>query len=257
MRHIFFKAEGFVSGRSLPQLNNVEYLIPNYELDAYAHWIFGASTDSLIDVVNNKQLTLKSGATVQPVFDSTSVMLSTLPGNALISDLSDDSNNNYTLAAVVCGAGAANSLSVILGNLAQTAVSSGAGLYLEFNAFRGNIRPTINTSYLIPGNGDTSIVLNSLNPFFAAISVNKSTKTMTVFTEQDGISHTRSITYNENYVANNNKFALGNSVMASQTSERLMKYMEAVFFDKALSVEEIQGLASRSKLRMSNKGLSF
>ncbi|ELZ3600095.1 hypothetical protein ACLKIS_003900, partial [Acinetobacter baumannii] len=101
MTQLFFQAKNFVSKRSLPKLSNVDDLLPNLEYEAYGHWVFENTSDSLTDKVNNRLLALQNGATVQPVYSESGVTISTAVGNALVSDLSDTSTQSVTETAVV------------------------------------------------------------------------------------------------------------------------------------------------------------
>lgn len=256
MAHLFFKAAGFTSGRSLPQLSNVEPLIPNVENKAYGHWIFGVDESSLIDVVNGRMLALQGGATTQPVYTDASVTIPTIPGNALLSDLVDDSNQSVTLCAVVkC---TSTALSILLGNLVPSASTVSSGLsaftsagkaYLTLKPVSANAQAGI-SSLAAPQN-----IVQTSN-FFIAISVDKTSKKGIVYVQQSGVESSNEALYTAaSYQTSANKIAIGNVAYTGGIGSAT--YSEAIIFTEALTLAEIQAVALRSKSRLVNRNIVF
>lgn len=250
MTQIFFKAEGFVSGRTLSILTNVESLISVVEKEAYDHWIFNNGSASLFGLNVRKSLTLRAGATVQPIYHGNGVEISTLTANPLLSDFSDLSSNNYTLAAVITGVGTPVGLTQLMGNLPIPTAGSGAGAFLEGSRINFNVRPVTNTS-----NVSNTSALDTLKPFLVIYSINKQSKVQTMYVEQSGNIFETTKAFAQAYTANGNVLAMGNIALTSSASERKMKYSEFIIFPKALNASEMRLLAKRSKDRMVNLGI--
>lgn len=258
MNQIFFKANGFETKRYQPKLSNVEELIPNYEYEAYGHWVFETSSASLVDKVNNKVLTLQSGASYNPVYSTNGVTISTAFGNALVSDLSDTSDQSVTLTAVVRCSNTA--LAILLGNLVPSTSTTSSGLAAFASAGKGylTVKPVAannlsGISSLTPATGHTQTA-----NFFIAISVDKANKKGIVYVKQNAVELTNEATYTAIYESSVNKYAVGNnSYSTSTTLANTATFAEAVIFNKALNLTEIQAVASRAKERMNNRGISL
>ena len=257
MSHLFFKATGFTSSRDLPQLSGVEPLIPNVENKAYAHWLFGGSASSLVDVVNNKQLTLQPGATINPAYSENGVTISTAYGNSLLSDITDAASQNITMIAVVrCNT---TSLAVLLGNLLPTGVntSSSCGAFASAGKAYATVKPSVS------GSG----VLNSLTPpasitqtstFFIAVIVDKVAQKAVIHIEQGAVDSSNEGVFSSTYETSLNKIAVGNNCYTtSATTSNTATYNEVIIFDRALTLAEIQAVATRSKERLANRNVSF
>ena len=252
MTQVFFKAKSFVSNRTLPVLNNVENVIGIAEKESYDHWIFDNDLASLVGLNSGKLLTLKDGATVQPIYHSNSVEISTLVENPLLSDFSDTSSNNYTVAAVITGTGEFKAVTNLIGNLPIPSAASGAGAYLEYSRVNFNVRPVAHAA-----NASNALTLDTLKPFLAIYSVDKQAKVQTMYVEQSGNIFEATKAFTGAYTANGNVLAMGNIALTSQTDERKMKYSEFIIFPEALSIDEMKLLANRSKERMSDIGIIF
>ncbi|HAV3501998.1 hypothetical protein QBR50_13695 [Acinetobacter baumannii] len=258
MTQLFFQAKNFVSKRSLPKLSNVDDLLPNLEYEAYGHWVFENSSASLVDKVNNRLLALQSGATVQPTYTESGVTISTAVGNALVSDLSDTSAQSVTLAAVVkCNN---TQLAILLGNLEPNSskTSSGLSAFVSANKAYLTLKPTAAGSggigSLTPASGR-----NQTTNFFIAVSVNKATKKGIIYVQQNSAELTNEAVYTAAvYESALNNFAVGNNAYTgSNAPANKATFAEAVIFNKALTLDEIKAVATRSKDRMKNRGISF
>ncbi|HCG3529697.1 TPA: hypothetical protein NJU05_003439 [Acinetobacter baumannii] len=256
MSFLFFKTKDFSSAHSLPQLKDVSDLIPQYENNAYGHWLFGGGPSSLVDVVNGRILTLQNGATVQPVYGDKTITLSTAIGNALLTDLVDSSAQSMTLCSVVkCST---TSLAILLGNLVPSSSTLSSVLAAFASAGKGylTVKPATaggpgGISSLTP---PSSIVQTS--NFFIATSVDKNTKKGIIYLQQLGVESSNESSYTAvSYESSANKIGIGN--VAYTGSSNTATYSEAIIFDNALTLAEIQNVALRSKDRMANRNISF
>lgn len=259
MTQLFFQAKNFVSKRSLPKLSNVDDLLPNLEYEAYGHWVFENTSASLTDKGNNRLLTLQTGATVQPVYSESGVTISTAVGNALVSDLSDTSDQSVTLTAVVkCNN---TQLAILLGNLLPSNSTTSSGLAGFASAGKGylTVKPITAGG---PG-GISSLALasrhNQTTNFFIAISVDKATKKGIIYVQQNSAELTNEAVYTAPvYESALNNFAFGNNAYTgSNNPANTATFAEAIIFDKALTLDEIKAVATRSKNRMANRGIIF
>ncbi|HAV4974969.1 TPA: hypothetical protein JIY89_12400 [Acinetobacter baumannii] len=259
MPQLFFQAKNFVSKRSLPKLSNVDDLLPNLEYEAYGHWVFENTSTSLTDKVNNRLLTLQSGATVQPIYSEAGVTISTAFGNALVSDLSDTSAQSVTLTAVVKCSN--TQLAILLGNLVPGSSTTSSGLAAFASAGKGylTVKPTAASGSggigsLAPATGHIQT-----NNFFIAVSVNKATKKGIIYVKQNSVELTNEAVYTAAvYESALNNFAVGNNAYSiSNATGNTATFAEAVIFNKALILEEIKAVAGRAKSRMDNRGISF
>ncbi|HCU0822834.1 TPA: hypothetical protein OUJ26_001097 [Acinetobacter baumannii] len=258
MPQLFFQAKNFVSKRSLPKLSNVDDLLPNLEYEAYGHWVFENSSASLVDKVNNRLLSLQSGAAYNPVYTPTGVTISTAVGNALVSDLSDTSAQSVTLTSVVkCNN---TNLAILLGNLVPSSSTASSGLAAFASAGKGylTVKPTAASgggfSSLAPVSGHIQT-----SNFFIAISVDKKTKKGIIYIQQNSAELTNEAVYTASVYENAlNKFAVGNiAYLLSNNLDNTATFAEAVIFNKALTLADIKAVAGRTKERMKNRGIDF
>lgn len=261
MAHLFFKAAGFTSGRSLPQLSNVEPLIPNVENKAYGHWIFGVDESSLIDVVNGKILSLQSGATVNPSYSENGLTISTAYGNSLQTDLIDSPTQDFTFCAVVrCNVSA---LSILLGNLppSNDGTTSGTGLFASGGKAYLTSKPT--AAAAASSNGISSLAapqnIVQTSNFFIAASIDKTMKKGIIYVQQADAESSNEATYNAlAYEQPSKKIAIGNNAYTTAiTAANTATFAETILFSKALTLAEIQAVALRSKSRLVNRNIVF
>lgn len=259
MPQLFFQAKNFVSKRSLPKLSNVDDLLRNLEYEAYGHWVFENTSDSLTDKVNNRLLALQNGATVQPVYSESGVTISTAVGNALVSDLSDTSTQSVTETAVVkCNS---TQLAILLGNLVPGDSTTSSGLAGFASSGKGYL--TVKTTAATGSRGISSLALasrhNQTTNFFIAISVDKATKKGIIYVQQNSAELTNEAVYAAPvYESALNNFAFGNNAYTgSNNPANTATFAEAIIFDKALTLDEIKAVATRSKNRMANRGIIF
>lgn len=260
MSDLLFQTD-FISGRTdLPKVQNIEDIIyvETYEKDAYDHWLFGKDSSSLVGKVHGRQLTLQAGATVQPVYGANSVTLAAKNGSALLTDLVDTSAQNMTLSVVAKASVAANELAIIMGNLVPTSYTQSSGLGIFAIAEKGyvTVKPltaagTGGANSITPGND-----IDQTDYFFLAASINKSAKTVIIYAERLGAGASNQTIWGSAYEASSNKIAIGNGFYSS-TSTGTLNFAEAIAFDKALTLPDLQGVAKRSKPRMKNRGIIF
>lgn len=256
MTQLFFRAQSFVSGRATVQLQKVEPLVQVLENDAYGHWIFSENSSSLTDKVNNRNLTVQSGASVVPAFTYNSMSLSLESGNSLITTLTDTSNQSFTLCAVVKVTG--DGLRILLGNLvpSSSVVYSGSGAFVSSNKGFVTVKPSIASPASV--NGVSSLELsdipNQTEYFFIAMSVNKISKKAIIYVLQNS-EHFAEKAYTASSYDNSNKLAIGNAFYSGASGSA--SYAEAIIYDKALTVDQIKAVAMRSKDRMSDRNIYF
>ncbi|MGS8312451.1 hypothetical protein ACU69W_09980 [Acinetobacter baumannii] len=210
-------------------------------------------------VIVRYALALQSGATVQPIYSESGVTISTAVGNALVSDLIDTSAQSVTLTAVVkCNN---TQLAILLGNLVPSNSTTSSGLAGFASAGKGylTVKPTAaagsgGISSLTPASGH-----NQTSNFFIAVSVDKATKKGIIYVQQNSAELTNEAVYTAPvYESALNKFAFGNNAYTgSNAPANTATFAEGVIFDKALTLDEIKAVATRSKDRMKNRGITF
>ena len=256
MTQLFFKAASFTSNRATVQLQKVEPLMQVLENDAYGHWIFGENSSSLTDKVNNRNLTVQSGASTAPSYTANNVHLATTVGNSLLTSLTDTSNQDFTMCAVVKADQA--TLTILLGNLvpSSSTVYSGSGVFVSGDVGYVTIKPSIANHASV--NGVSSLAAGSAHNqseyFFIAMSVNKTTKNATVYVLQNTERFAEKA-YTAAGYDNSNKLAIGNAFYNGGTGSA--SFAEAIVYDKALTVDQIKAIASRSRERMSDRNIYF
>lgn len=261
MANLFFQATNFTSSRSnLPTLSNIDDIIyvEKYETDAYGHWVFGTDSTSLTDKVNNRTLTVQTGATTQPTFTANTVVLAAAMGNALITDLTDSAVQSTTFCTVVKTS--VTALSILVGNLVNSAntVTSGQGIFASAAQGYITVKPaTANNS----GGANSfapipAVDITQTDFFFISSSHDKTSKTVVIYTERLGVGGTRQTIYTANYEASANKFAVGNGYYSGGSSGTLT-FAEAIIYNKALTLASIQAVATRAKKRMTNRNITF
>lgn len=254
MTQLLFKAENFISSKANIQISKVDPLFRTLELDSYGHWILGSDSSSLVDKVNSRNLTVQSGATVQPIYSNAAVELSTVIGNSLMSGLSDSSQQDFTLC-LVCKCNQ-NGLTILGGNLPASAnTASGSGIFSSSGVGYATVKPTANQASI---DGVSSLSAgtsyNQSEYFFIAISVNKASKSATVYVLQNTERFAEK-TYTAANYGGLNKIAIGNAFYSGGSGSAL--FAEAILYDKALSSSQISSVALRSRERMKEKNISI
>ncbi|MCE6334789.1 hypothetical protein KR602_18965, partial [Acinetobacter baumannii] len=109
-------------------------------------------------------------------------------------------------------------------------------------------------SSLTPASGH-----NQTSNFFIAVSVDKATKKGIIYVQQNSAELTNEAVYTAPvYESALNKFAFGNNAYTgSNAPANTATFAEGVIFDKALTLDEIKAVATRSKNRMANRGIIF
>lgn len=259
MSNLTIQINDYVSpfAKYLPKVASIGDLIyvEKHETDAFGHWIFADNSTSLVDKVNNRNLTLQSGATVQPIYTTNSVQLSAKAGNALLSGLSDTATQDVTVALVVkCNQ---TTLSILGGNLPFSASTTENGFspFASANKVYQGLKPT----KVAETGGFNSVTnnqsLTQTDYMFVVMSVNKSEKSGILYTQQNGVEADIESLYRAAY-ENSSNIAIANSAYSKITSGSLV-YAEAIIYNKALTLTEIKALAKRSKKRLEYRGVTF
>ncbi|WP_336956698.1 hypothetical protein [Acinetobacter johnsonii] len=251
MTNLSIQVDGYVSpfASQLPKVavSDIIY-IEKFEEDAYGHWLFGADSGSLIDKVNSRALSLQSGATVQPMYGNGFVELGASKGNSLQSNLLDNVGNGFTVSGVVLPG--TIDLMVLLGNLGDNTAPQGAGIFASANKVYLTSRTTVSSL-------EAGLLIDMSKPFFISFSVNKTTTVVNIVAMQNGVTYEK--TSSGAYTGAASALSVGNSRYTTSAAYNSLKnkYYEAIIHDKALSLAEMKGIASRAKTRQAYRGISF
>lgn len=257
MSDLFFQARNFISKRSdLPHIQNSKdiYISTKLEADAYGHWIF-TGDNPLVDKINNKNLMLQMGATIQPIFTDQGVALTNANGSALISDLVDSANTNITAIFV---AKTTNNSLYLLGMTLPTTNSTtenGFGAYLSNDKAYLNLKPNIANSTGSISGITTNQSISQTTHCLVALSVNKATKTAILYTMKDGIDTFISTTFAPNYADSTKKLTIGNAYYSVGEFGLKSTFAEAILYNKALTLNEIKSVANRCRARLQHKNI--
>lgn len=251
MSNICIKVDDYVSpfAAQLPKIQTTDlFYVEKYETDAYGHWVFGSDTSSLVDKVNARTLTLQEGAVVQPTFGDNYVRLGAAKGQALLTNLNDDTNTQYTVSAVALPEDTA--LRILLGTLGGLEAPTGAGVFTSAGAAYLTIRPT----------GDSlksEIVLEAGKPVFLSFSVNLTTGLVNLVAMQNNITYEKTLTRAQ--TAAGTPIALGNSRYATSASYNTLrnKFYEMIVHNRALTISEMKDVAFNVAERQRNRGVDF
>lgn len=228
--------------------------VEKYEMDSYGHWLFGGDSDSLKDKVNGKVLTMQAGATTQPIYNTNNIQLSASFGNALLTDLSDTDAQDITICGVFKVS--TTTFAPLMGNLVPNSLTttSGFGFFASDNVSVFTIKPLIAAS---TGGftGMTAGPLQQQSYFFISASVNKAAKKIELYTRQMGAGLSAERTWTSTYEASLNKIAIGNGYYNGNFGN--INVAEAIIYNKALTISEIELLSLRTQLRLNNRGITF
>lgn len=257
MSNLLFQADTFVSSRALPTLSNIDDLIyiEKYETDAYGHWIFD-NNDPLVSKSNGATLTVQAGATTQPVFSSIGVAIGASNGNALISGLTDDATQDVTMV-LVCKT-SDTTLNILGGTLtnSNSTTENGFGVFASANKTYINAKPLAASNTGGLSNVTTDQVITQTNYFLVAVTIAKSSKTLGIYTQQSNVESNKALIFSSVYDTSAKKVAVGNGYYTS-TGAATQTVVEAIIYDKVLTVAQLQAVAARSKVRMLNRGIDF
>lgn len=249
MSNLTIQINDYVSpfAKDLPKIASIDDLVyvEKYETDAWGHWIFADNSTSLVDKVNNRSLTLQSGATVQPIYDTNHVRLATKSGNALLTGL-NDSLSAFTQIAVVQPE--STELTAVLGNLGAFASPQGIGIFTSSSKVYLTSRTGISS-------WDVGLNLDMAKPVLIGYSLDKTASAINFIAMQNGIMYTKT-SPSGTFVAANTELAVGNSRYTS-SSTNYIKYYESIAYNKALTLSELQAVATRSKKRLEYRGITF
>ena len=259
MPNLTFQNSDFISSRTdLPIIQNVTDVMPSarFETDSYGHWSFIGDTP-LVDKVNNKLLTLQTGAAVQPIFSNAGVALTNANGSALLSDLVDSTTQNVTAIFV---AKTTNNSLYILGMTLPTSSSTtenGSGVYLSADKAYLNVKPlAANGTGGISGL-TTNQNISQTSYCLVAVSIDKAKKTALLYTMKNGVDSFMSTAFTSNYDVSTKKLSVGNAYYSVGEFGVKTTFAEAVLYNKALSLNELRLVANRMKFRLAQNGISF
>ena len=249
MSNLTIQINDYVSpfAKDLPKVASINDLInaEKYETGAWGHWIFADNSTSLADKVNNRNLTLQSGATVQPTYSADYISLATKSGNALLTGL-NDSLSAFTQIVVVQPQ--STELTVLLGNLGTISNQQGIGIFTSSSKVYLTSRTAVSS-------WDVGLNLDMAKPVLIGYSLDKTASTINFIAMQNDIMYTKT-SPSGTFVAANTELAVGNSRYTS-SSTNYIKYYESIAYNKALTLSELQAVATRSKTRLEHRGINF
>lgn len=257
MTQLFFKATSFRSNVATHTLSDVRALF-DYEADTIAHWIFDNNSEIVLtDMDGENILSLQSGATIQPVFSTQGVEISTKIGNALLSDIYSEVGQSLTMSLVckMSSVTAGTTTAVMLmGCLPTTGVgpaiwfqSSGTTLGINIGIRNTPTTDLIAIPNFMPAAGQY---------FFVSMSIDKVSKTITGYAKNIGANSSANRTYTVASAKSTNPIALGNSHYGNEGIVQTT-FAEAMIHPRALTLTEMQDLASRAALRCAKRGVIF
>lgn len=254
--NIFFQATGFTSQRNLPVIQNIEDIIyaEKFEQTSYDHWLF-LDDAPLVGRVNNRVLSLQGGATVPPQYSSEGVALTNAKGSALLTDLIDNSATSITAIYVTkCDTTGLHLLGMTLPT-SNVTNENGFGVYLSGNKAYVNVKPLIASSGGSLAGLTNNQAITQTDFCLSAVSVNKSSNEVVVYTLQKGIESSAIGAFAGAYENVAKKVAVGNAYYTAGEFGIKTKFIEAIVFDRALTLEEIKGVASRSRARLFHRNI--
>ena len=249
MSNLTIQINDYVSpfAKDLPKVASINDLVyaEKYETDAYGYWLFANDSTSLVDKVNSRNLTLQSGATIQPIYGTNNVRLATKTGNALLTGL-NDSLSAFTQVSIVQPE--STELTVLLGNLGATSAPQGISMFASSNKVYLTSRTGVSSL-------DVGLNLDMTKPVLIGYSLDKTASTINFIAMQNGVMYTKT-TPSGAYSPANTELAVGNSRYTS-SSTNYIKYYESIAYNKALTLSELQAVATRSKKRLEHRGINF
>lgn len=240
-----------VPNTALPVIPNadIDRLYP-YELDAYGHWVFGASSSSLTDKVNSRSLTVQSDGVTYP--STAFLSMSGAQGKGLLTDVEETANIADTIAVVLRRTGGSGTLGVPFGTLSPSTptptsgfspfFSSGESVWTRANGLNGGI----NTGLTAPMS--QWLFIATTRDFASASLPNK-----VLVGGQSIYERTETGTYAP--APSPRKIALGSAYFTADATNEF-DVAEFIYFDRAMSATELADLYSRSKARMADRGIS-
>lgn len=241
-----------VNDLSLPVIASadIEILGVNYELDSYEHWAFNTGdAGALIGLNKQRALTVQAAVAA---YASNYLSLSSVMGNALLSDLDDLASAKVTMCAIVREPSPqATGIKPLFG----TVVASPAANNLTFLSGAGAARKTYASYSGFAASLDTTAVAAADAWYFVGTSLD--------FVASPGTGHTMKTLVggtpvleaagNASHLASGRKWALGNGWYSSASAGNL-HFAEFILYDRALSAAELQAVYQRSKARMALQG---
>lgn len=230
---------------SLPQLNPADVrLFGDAEYGASGHWLLGGGASSLTGITASKSLL--SEGDVSPVWSGDYVTLNGYQAGLTSPSLdSEDGLDSFCL--VFKTQGSVNS-DVVLGNASTT--SGDGGFFVATNA-SGELYITARGTF------DNRVIATGILPnswYFISISRNFSGDSKELNYFVGGISTGQTLGTGV-YIPNADNMAVGN--INFNNASRPMDYAEFITYSRVISTEEMNSIYERSKVRMSDKGISI
>ncbi len=219
-------------------------LLFSLEVDAYGHWVFGASEASLTSRINSRTLTPQSdGISYSGAYLSMSLTL----GKALLSDFGEVAAQTDTICAVVRLGSTSADTRTIIGNIRAT---TGGSLFVGTGpTFYQNHRGFTNA-----GTQSTGVAATT-NWIFVAMSRDfaSATKRTAILI---GGSPQHVVTPTGTYAPTPGVVALGSAYSLGATPGLTMDVAEFQIHNRAMTSSELEELYLRSKVRMAARGIA-
>ena len=240
-----------INDLSLPVIASadIEILGMDYELDSYDHWAFNTGDAGAL-VGLNKQRVLTPQASVA-AYGLNYLSLSTVSGNALLSDLDEAALGKYTLCTIVREP---SPQPTDIKPLFGTVVASPLANNLTFLSGSGAARKVFTSYSGFTSSLDTMAAMAGDAWYFVATAVDfKGDSSHTMKTLVGGTTPLEVAGIGAHF-ASGRKWALGNGWYSSAVAGNL-HFAEFILYDRALSAADLQAVYQRSKARMALQGL--
>lgn len=256
MRNLFFMAKNYITATNAPIISSVEDVFPTnrYELDSYDHWLF-YDDNPLVGKVNSRNLTVQSGAALQPVFSDKGVSLTNAKGSALMTDLIDNATTDITCIYALAVNGEGLYLTGMTLPTTNVSTESGFGGYVSANKAYLNLKPLVSNSTGAIQGLTNNQTIDQQKTFIIAVSVNKTTKKATLYTMNSTSDSFVSTTFTGTYENASKAISVGNAYYNGVESGARSLFAEAVIYSRALNVSEIKLAANRMMNRLKNNNV--
>lgn len=245
-----------VADPSLPVIDSadIDALGVSYELDSYDHWVF--NTGDVAGLVGlNKQRVLTPQAAVA-AYASNYLSLSSLAGNALLSDLDDVALGKYTLCTIVREpAPQATGIKPIYGTVTAAPVANNLTFLSGSNAGSTPARKVFASYSGLTNSLDTNAALAADAWYFVATSVDFKDDTSHTMRTLVGGATPLEAAGNSAHFPSGRKWALGNGWYSAAIGGAF-NFAEFILYNRALSTAELQAVYGRSKARMAGQGIA-
>ena len=239
-----------VNNNTLPVIDSadIERLGVPLELDAYGHWLFGSTSESLDDRIAGRTLTPQNGGVTYPSRSYLNMDMGYQKG--ILSDFGEISAQTDTIAAVIRLDSSLASLRAVFGSIGDSGIEGGGSVFIS----SGSTYYINNRGNTITANQDTGIGISTDWVFVAMARDFASVTKRTSFLV--GGQPLYEIADGGSYVPTSGFIGLGNPYLSTASSvTHDMNVAEFLIFDRAMTGAELAELYVRSKARMASRGI--